>query len=150
MKKSKFQLSADDKLIAEFFREHERQHPFRSSDRRPSRARLWATKGPARQSISLSFVGHFDARGMRAIYGRGDYFGRRCLRMDVWRSTTGRILARFWSRSSEVDSESHEVRGLEISTRSLCPALADNEHLVPECLRDAYDKWVVSEMPLIY
>ena len=122
----------------------------RAVNKATARVTIWETKGPARRPISLSFVDHFDARGMRPVYGRGDHFGRRALHMDVWRSATGRILARFWSRSSDVDGESHEVSGLEIPAESLRAPLAENEHLIPECLRDAYENWVVSEMPFIY
>jgi len=125
------------------------RNPVRARNKARSRVTIWETKGPARRSISVSFVDHFDARGMRPVYGRGDHFGRRALQMDVWRTATGRIVARFWSRSSEVDGESYEVSGYEIPAESLRSTLGDNEHLIPECLRDAYDNWVVSEMPFI-
>lgn len=88
--------------------------------------------------VSLEAIGSFNARGMRRLYGRGDHFGRRTLNLDLWKSGDGRVLARFWSRSDEVDDESWEVLGGQ--------ADAQDEQQVPQRLRDQYDSWVRSNI----
>jgi hypothetical protein len=98
------------------------------------------------QHAKVNYIDHFDARGMRRVYGRGDHFsGGRTLNIDVWLTKRGRLVARFWSRSSEVDGMSLEVTGF--STDLLLPSkLAGlDERWVPKCLRDEYDTWVITE-----
>jgi hypothetical protein len=56
-------------------------------------------------------IEHFDARGMRRVYRRGDHLGR-VFNMDIWEDRHDRILARFWSRNPEVDEESWEIIGV--------------------------------------
>lgn len=137
-------------VMREFYEKHPFTHTPRREKGRASRVTTWGPVGPRGTSISLAFIDPFDARGMRPLHGRGDHFGRRALHMNVWRTRTGRVLARFWSRSSDVDSESHELAAIRIATEEIAVALADNEHLIPECLRDAYESWVLSELPFIY
>lgn len=62
--------------------------------------------------IKVNYIEDFDARGMRLVFGRGDHYGGgRTFHMDVWRTRSGRLLARFWSRASEVDGMSLEIVG---------------------------------------
>jgi len=93
--------------------------------------------------ISVEMVGPFSARGMQNVYGRGDHFGGRqpVLHLDLWKSKDGRLLVRFWSRGSEVDDESYEVRWKE---RTDYPP--QDERWVPEVVRRAYDNWVIGAM----
>lgn len=117
----------------------------------PYEITYWDTcKGPTDSSIHLEFIDHFDARGKRRVYGRGDYFGRMGLHMDVWQSRDGRLFVRFWSRSRKVDWYSYEIIGLPDSKqRCLEEATEFSEHWIPECLREEYDNWVLSELSLV-
>ena len=62
---------------------------------------------------------------MKRVFGRGDHFsGRAAFNMDVWLDRRGRLLARFWSRSEEVDNRSLELLGANIDQ---IPQLPDGE-----------------------
>lgn len=106
----------------------------------------WGSNAVNCPSVRIEHISHFDARGKHSMYGRGDHLGR-VFYMDIWRAKDGRLLARFWSRNQEVDWESYEIIGLP------APKLPDDayavesgEYWAPECLRKAYDDWVISEM----
>jgi hypothetical protein len=114
---------------------------------RKERNVYWENKGPSGLSIKIELTDDFDARGKHRVYGRGDLFGRLVLNMDIWRDRNGRLFARFLSRSSEVDWYSYEIFGLPEDIQLTQPGEALNEKWAPECLRDEYDSWVVSEMP---
>jgi len=44
----------------------------------------WDSK-PPETDATVEEIDHFDARGMRRVYGRGDHFGRhRSFNMDIW------------------------------------------------------------------
>lgn len=98
----------------------------------------WDQKARQESGTRLEAVEDFNARGMRRVYGRGDYFGRRTLNLDLWRARDGRLLARFWSRSNEVDCESWAVIGGQ--------AGAQGEQQVPQCLRDEYEIWATANI----
>lgn len=88
----------------------------------------------------------FDARGMRLVYGREDHYGRgRTFHMDVWLTRRGRLLARFWSRSSEVDEMSLEVIGFSPRLHPRKKGDAFDARWVPQRLREAYDDWIDEE-----
>lgn len=89
--------------------------------------------------VKVAAIENFSARGMRRVYGRGDRFKNWTLSLDLWKTKDGRLLARFWSRSQEVDWESWEVIGLEQADYSYA-----DERWVPWCLRKAYDNWVLA------
>jgi hypothetical protein len=57
----------------------------------------WERSGPRGQGIKVNEIAHFDARGMRPVYGRADHLGGGAFHMDVWLGRSGRLLARFWS-----------------------------------------------------
>ena len=95
--------------------------------RKKERFVCWDTSGPTSRGIRVEPTEHFDARGMRHIYGQGDHFGHLVLNMDVWRGKNGRALARFWSRSQEVDGESYEVFGLDVPDLGCDHVPADGE-----------------------
>lgn len=109
-------------------------------------ASIWSEDGPQSDGITVEQIDGFSARGMRAVYGRGDHFGRQIFHMDVWLTREGRFLARFWSRCAEVDWESWEVLGLPISMTKLTDKQPSHEEFVPTCLRDVYDDWIIREM----
>ena len=97
----------------------------------------WEQRIQSDSKITVEAIDDFNARGMHRVYGRGDQFKKWRLNLDVWRNREGKLFARFWSRSNEVDRESWEVT---------CLAGTDfpfgNERWVPQCLRDRYDSWV--------
>lgn len=84
-------------------------------------------------------IADFSARGMHRVYGRGDQFRNRTLNLDLWKTKDGRLLARFWSRSLEVDPESWEVMGFAGTDFP-----TGDERWVPQLLRQCYDSWVIS------
>lgn len=113
----------------------------------------WGERGPSGQSIRFEHIGHFDARGKRRVYGRCDQFGHRglALNMDIWRANDGRLFARFWSRNTEVDECSYEIVGLSDPKLPDDAVAADfGEQWVPECLRQEYDNWVLSELAFVH
>jgi hypothetical protein len=108
---------------------------------------LWELDGCCGRGIKLGFIDHFDARGMRRVYGRCDHCGRGpAFYMDVWLTRSGRVLARFWSRSSEVDGVSFEIVGVSRTPPASGKKYELDELWVPQCLRDEYDNWILSEM----
>ena len=123
------------------------------SDNRLQKQRVvcWDSEGPIGSCIRIEGIDHFDARGKRRVYGRGDHFGRLVLNMDVWQSLYRRLFVRFWSRNEEVDWYSYEIVGLiDIESHDDTPLSGSGEHWIPECLREEYDNWVVSEIPFVY
>ena len=94
----------------------------------------------------VNYIEHFDARGMRLVFGRGDHFGvGRTFNMDVWLTRSGRLLARFWSRSSEVDGISVEVVGFSPTIPARKKGAPLDARWVPQLLRDEYDSWIEHE-----
>ena len=74
--------------------------------------------------------------------------------MDVWLTRSGRLLARFWAPRYEVDWQSYEIIGLSQKNKKRWwdaagePDWAErglSEDWVPQCLRDEYDNWIISE-----
>jgi len=104
----------------------------------------WNTnKGTMGRHIQVREIAHFDARGKRSIYRRGDKFlGKACFNMDIWIDSTGRLLARCWSRSEDVDLRSFEVVGFP---SSLIPEFhgrsTTDDAWIPESLRHEYEEW---------
>src|ERR1017187_51966 len=106
----------------------------------------WDRGGPRGRGIKVNNIAHFDARGMRRVFGRGiSYLGGHDFNMDVWLTRSGRLLARFWSRSSKVDWKSYEIVGLPLTPPPTSKRREMDERWVPQCLRDEYDNWIVSE-----
>ena len=54
----------------------------------------WGEPFNGEPNATLEAIGHFDARGMRRVYGRGDHF-KRVFNMDIWKDRNDRLLARF-------------------------------------------------------
>jgi hypothetical protein len=96
--------------------------------------------------IKVNCIEDFDARGMRRVFGRVDHYGRDCtFNMHVWLTRSGRLLARFWSRSSEVDGMSLEVVGFSPSLPPREKGAPLDARWVPQLLRDEYDYWIEHE-----
>jgi hypothetical protein len=109
----------------------------------------WEIDGPDCTTIRVKAIVHFDARGMRRVYGRGDHVGRLTFNMDVWKSAVGLLHVRFWSRSSEVDWESYQVMGMPSDLLEVQVFENFDESWVPEKIRDEYDNWVLAELPFL-
>ena len=108
----------------------------------------WDTnKGPMGRHIQVREIAHFDARGKRSLYRRGDEFlGKACFNMDIWIDRTGRLLARCWSHGTDVDSRSFEVVGLASDLIPQTHGRSNNDDSwIPESLRREYEEWIREE-----
>ena len=109
---------------------------------------FWESEAPETTAI-LEACDPFDARGMRSVYGRVDIIPRApTYHMDIWRDRRGRLFMRCWSRSDEIEWESWEIKGIDISS---IPE-REREHCfvdcwLPKAVRDAYENWVISWTP---
>ena len=102
----------------------------------------WDTEIAPTTSILIDHITWFNARGMRYVYGRGDHFGGKCsFNMEIWLATSGRLLARFWSRNNDVDRRSLEIVGL--SSAEIPEAFGDS--WIPQGLRAEYEDWITEE-----
>jgi hypothetical protein len=106
----------------------------------------WESEAPE-MDVTMEEIDHFDARGMRRVYGRGDSFGRyRSFNMDIWKTRDERLLMRCWSRCREIDWRSFEIRGAdlaEIPERGKSSGF--QESWVPHATRLAYENWIEDE-----
>lgn len=107
----------------------------------------WDSEIPLTEGVTINHIDSFNARGMRRVYGRGDRFGKKSsFNMDVWLTGDGRLLARFWSRSDDVDGRSHEVLGISAdSIPHRSPNSAFTDAWIPEILRQEYADWIEEE-----
>jgi hypothetical protein len=115
--------------------------PFRLELGMPNSTVAWQQPSDGNSSATVRLIEHFNARGMRRVYGRCDHF-HRSYNMDIWRDRDSRLLVRFWSRSDEVDDESWEIIGAP-DTRQLSSPPFD-EAWIANCLREKYDEWVIA------
>jgi hypothetical protein len=111
----------------------------------------WETSARRSPNVDLKEIGPFDSRGMHHVYGRAeDYTGegysrKHTVNMDIWLTIDGRMLARFWSLSDEVDWLSYEVIGLPLKVLLSRKRNLENEldeKWAPWCLRSAYSNWI--------
>jgi hypothetical protein len=106
----------------------------------------WESDAPD-TDVEVLEIEHFDARGMRRVYGRGDHFGRNwSFNMDIWKTRDGRLLMRCWSRCEDIDRCSFEIKGVdltEIPDRNKKTGF--EESWVPEAVRQAYEQWINEE-----
>ncbi len=103
---------------------------------------IWEQPCHGSPTAAATEIEPFSARGMKRVYGRGDHYQRRGFNLDIWRDGVGRLRARFWSRSSEVEDQSWEVTGIPDADQIAGPLF--NEQWVPNCLRKQYDAWVLA------
>ena len=103
----------------------------------------WEYEIQADPGITVDYIDDFNARGMKKAYARGDYFGgsQPVFNLDIWKTKDGRILARLWSRGSQVGNESFEVLGCRDKDFP-----KQDERWVPQDLRRHYDNWILSMM----
>ncbi|MCK5838972.1 MAG: hypothetical protein KAG99_03940 [Bacteroidales bacterium] len=102
---------------------------------------------PPDTDAKVEEIDHFDARGMRLAYGRGDHFGRHyTFNMDLWMPRTGRLLMRCWSRCQDIDGRSFEIKGLDTSEiADSIKAAGLHDSWVPDVVRKTYDEWIQEE-----
>ncbi len=107
----------------------------------------WDTEGLKGRGISINMIDDFDARGLRRLYVRTDVFPKApLLNMAIWTDRKERLFARFWSRSEYVEWESYEIIGIKPEQISrIFTKNPDSDEWIPECLRDAYDDWIIYE-----
>ena len=103
----------------------------------------WESDAPDTGAL-VTEIEHFNARGMRRVFGRGDHFGRHCsFNMDIWKTRDGRLLMRCWSRCEDIDWHSFEIKGVdmvEIPDRD--KKMGFEKSWVPKAVRKAYDQWI--------
>ncbi len=108
---------------------------------------IWDTPPLRAPKAEVRDIGRFDARGMLCVYGRGDHFTGACaFFMDLWLTKGGRLLARFWSRSTRVEGASVEVVGFSPNLPLRATGQPYDERWVPKPLREAYDEWIDEEI----
>jgi hypothetical protein len=103
-------------------------------------------------------IGAFDARGMKPVFGRADHYlsgdplgfgdhgSELSFHLDMWLTRSGRLLARFWSRSGDTDPMSVEVTGFSPKLQLPSKGSQLDERWVPQCLRKAYADWIEDQM----
>jgi hypothetical protein len=106
----------------------------------------WESPSPRYKGIKIEMIDYFDARGMKRVYGRGDCFGRnRYFHMDIWATSSGRLLMRCWSRCSEIDGRSFEIFGIDIEKSIFQPHKKMCDDWIPYIVREAYETWIEEE-----
>ncbi len=114
---------------------------------------LWRSDAPQSEA-TVEWIEHFDARGMRRVYGRGDWFGRHhSFNMEIWLAHDGHLLMRCWSRCGEIDGRSFCITGIDLSKtakRRMHDPHQDgwagfDDAWVPAAVRHAYEQWVTDE-----
>jgi hypothetical protein len=105
------------------------------------------------RGTSVKRIRSFDARGMAYVYGQGDHFGdRRSFHMDAWRTRSGRLLVRFWSRRAVLKRISYEILGLPAARQPTASLLETGDNFdsswIPRALRKQYHEWIVGELEL--
>jgi len=92
-------------------------------------------------------IDHFDARGMRLVYGRGDHFGRHhSFHMDIWMANNRRLIVRCWSRCGDIDWRSLDIKGVDTSEIPVPDKKKGfQDSWVPEAARNAYCEWIQEE-----
>jgi len=109
----------------------------------------WLT--PARRSsrVELIDIPSFDARGMRWVFGRGEWYGRGLdFNLGIWLTEDNRLIARFSRGRRRINSKSVEIIGF-FRKKLLTAASSDfygNEVWAPWCLRSAYSNWIDEQM----
>ena len=102
----------------------------------------WNSDSPPADA-AVEEVGHFSARGMSWVYGRGDHFGRHhSFNMDIWRGRDG-LMMRCWSRCQGIDWQSFQIR-LAGPTVLQQPdkGQAALDSWIPRAVRHAYEQWI--------
>lgn len=103
----------------------------------------WDSDSPEFKAI-IEEIDHFDARGMRHVFGRRDCFVKyRAFHMDIWLNKSEKLFMRFWARSRYVSSLSFKISGVEVS---IIPAkklhLVCDDYWIPKSVRHAYNDWL--------
>jgi hypothetical protein len=100
--------------------------------------------------MRLKEIDAFSARGMTEVYGCDQWMPKTdgtagfeyILRMRVWRTPQGQLFARFWPSKRDGEKVSWQIIG---TFRPPLPPL-QSDKWVPQCLREAYETWVIDEL----
>jgi hypothetical protein len=106
----------------------------------------WCTEDPEIE-VTLEEVGHFNARGMRLVYGRCDRFDRHhTFNMDLWVTREGGLFMRCWSRCAEIYWRSFRINGVDLA-RVPDGRMSDffQDEWIPVAVRRTYDQWITDE-----
>jgi len=104
-------------------------------------------------AITLEFVEHFRAYGMRRLHGFDVLSAgkRRVFRGDIWATKDGRLLVRFNCPTESDYDESYEIRGMtpsDVRDADLNSGDTESDDVwpswVPECVRDRWYLWLSS------
>jgi len=107
----------------------------------------------AKDCVTLEFIDHFHARGMRRLHSFDVHLSprMRVFRGDIWGTKGGRLLVRFHCPTESDYDESHRVIGLFVSDLSQadldeCAEIEDDlwPAWAPQCIRERWDLWFTS------
>ena len=106
----------------------------------------WDSAAPKTTAV-VEACGHFNARGMRRVYGRGDIFGRNHnFQMDIWMDRRGRLFMRCWSRYVDIDWRSFKIKGINSDgIPKPDKKLGFVDCWLPKAVRDVYEEWITAE-----
>jgi hypothetical protein len=107
----------------------------------------WESAPPKTKNINIEYIQHFDARGMRRVYGRCDQLGpHHTFNMNIWLTSSGRLLMRLWSHCQDIDERSFEIKGLDASeiTKPIRGSVLEDTW-VPDIVRNTFNKWIDEE-----
>ena len=107
----------------------------------------WGSDPPT-VDVDMLAIDHFDARGMRRVYGRGDQLGDLgSFNMDIWKTHDRRLLMRCWSRCEDIDWRSFEIKGVDVVDIPRGDRMTGfQDSWVPVAARMAYDQWIQEEL----
>lgn len=114
---------------------------------KPSSLVFWNTPDPkdSDPAVSVVSIDHFNARGMRRMYGRSDHLGGG-FNLDIWRKKDGRVFMRCWSEYGDYEPASFEIVGVNPPLPHLQNGVPQlSEDWIPLVVRDAYEEWVREE-----
>jgi hypothetical protein len=107
----------------------------------------WDAPVPKYKGIKIEMIEYFNARGMKRVYGRSDYYGRHHdFNMAIWATSKGRLFMRLWSRSYYIDDISFEIIGIDVAKSIIHPHMENCDDWLPYKVREAYDTWIKDEL----
>ena len=107
----------------------------------------WMSVAPETEA-TVEEIGHFNARGMRRVFGCGVHCGRHYnFQMDIWITRDKRLMMRCWPPCKGIDWRSFEIKGIDVSK---IPKPDKEKGLqdswVPEAARNEFDEWLEDEL----
>ena len=108
----------------------------------------WAEPPASAPAVVLEDIKHFDARGMKFVWGTGVSFpvvrGSFTIKMACWKNKQDEILIRMSTNARGSDTRSFRMTGVSK------PKLARAEHWpvrwIPSVVRREFEEWVADEL----